>query len=661
MPNEIPYKSFCWALGTTSFRTKDFNKTIEEQLSLLNEFWLLPENQNASWSGDNNTQTRYYDFMKEKEFVVGSANNKPKDAREKTSGLVDIGIIDENRKITEAGRKLLEISQSNDFFSDNFFQIPKDSFLYLRQLLKTYNNVGGSIVRPFIVLLYVLSKVEYLSLDEFTYLLPLCTSNEYTEQIIDGIQACRSNTASFDDIIINRLLEMDNYQEALEKFLENRVTESLICEIGLNRKSRNYDRPYLRLYNELYSVFVNHDNARIPLIYSATKGIKIGKWWRRYLFNTSSERAIERDPAACLKHTVFYDALNEFEFKTAFFKTMHLFKAKATLSDYLDLNRRYIRTTDIILFEDSNIKLDIIPKHFFNSVADELYCYAFTSCDILFADSTLVEIADCLVIDENTVIEGVNAELGTNVTTIGEARNVLEDNRYRRLQHLIDTKFTDEIIVTLLGYFESRNDTEIKSIVTENADIPTIFEYVLGILWYKISERQGKILDYMKLSLDADLLPKTHAAGGEADIVYEYPETEYYPAHTLLLEATLADNTNQRRMEMEPVSRHLGRHLLNTGNFNSYCVFATTHLDINVIADFRGRKNMPFYDTQDYTRFINGMKIIPLQTSDLSSILISGKNYSDLYNTFEDAFHVEEAPFEWYINYISGRLGENEY
>ena len=43
MPNEIPYKSFCWALGTTSFRTKDFNKTIEEQLALLDGFWALPE------------------------------------------------------------------------------------------------------------------------------------------------------------------------------------------------------------------------------------------------------------------------------------------------------------------------------------------------------------------------------------------------------------------------------------------------------------------------------------------------------------------------------------------------------------------------------------------------------------------------------------------
>lgn len=656
MANTIPYKSFCWCLGTTSFRTKDFNKTIEEQLALLNEFWTLPENENANWSGDNNTQARYYDFMKAKGFVVGSANNKPKDAREKTSGLVDIGIIDEDRRLTEAGLRLLEISQSGDFDTDNFFQIPKDSFLYLRQLLKTYNNIDGEIVRPFVVLLYVLSNVDYLSLDEFTYLLPLCTSDEYTEQIIDGIRANRNQTITIDSIIIERLLEMENYQAALILLLENEVTESLICEIGLNRKSRNYDKTYLRLYNELYSVFVNNDNSRIPLIYSATKDIKIGKWWRKYLFNTSSERAIERDPVVCMKHTVFSDVSNEPEFKTAFFKIMHLFKAKATLSDYLDLNRRYIRTTDIVLFEDGNIKLDIIPKHFFNSVADELYNYAFSACDILFNDSALSEIADCLVIDEATVITGVNAELGTNVATIDEARNVLEDNRYRRLQHLIDTRFTDETIITLLGYFEDRNDTEIKSIVTENADVPTIFEYVLGILWYKISERQGKILDYMKLSLDADLLPKTHAAGGEADIVYEYPETEYYPAHTLLLEATLADNTNQRRMEMEPVSRHLGRHLLRTGNLNSYCVFATTYLDINVIADFRGRKNMPFYDTQDYTKSVDGMKIIPLQTSELKSIVINRKIYSQLYRLFENAHSSTLLPHEWYRNNIQNLL-----
>ncbi len=650
MSNEIPYKSFCWALGTTSFRTKNFNKTIEDQLALLNEFWMLPENQNGIWSGNNQLQARYYDFMKSKGFLVGSANNKPKDAREKTSGLVDIGIIDGNRKLTKAGNKLLEMCQSNDFSSDNFFQIPKDSFLYLRQLLKNSYDFDGLYVRPFMVLLYVLSKLDYLSIDEFTYLLPLCTSRECTMQIIERIQELRANTVSVDDVIVNRLLEMDNYKMALDKFLDNEVTEELILEIGINRKSRNYDRPYFRLYNELYSVFVLNDTQRIPLIYSATKDVNIGKWWRQFLFKTSSEKAIERNPAACLKQTVFSEISNEEEFKTTFFKIMHLFKAKSTLSDYLDLNRRYIRTTDIVMFEDGNVKLDIIPKHFFNSVADELCSYAFTSCDILYNDSTLKEIADCLVVNETTVISGVNAELGVSVTTIDEARNVLEDNRYRRLHHLIDTKFTDENIITLLNDFENRNDSEIKSMVTENADIPTIFEYVLAILWYKISERKGKILDYMKLSLDADLLPKTHAAGGEADIVYEYDETEHYPAHTLLLEATLADSTNQRRMEMEPVSRHLGKHLIRTGNLNSYCVFATTYLDINVIADFRGRKNMPFYDTQDYTKSVNGMKIIPLDTKLLKSIVNKQLKYKCLYGVFDEAFLSTTSPVEWYNN-----------
>lgn len=44
------------------------------------------------------------------------------------------------------------------------------------------------------------------------------------------------------------------------------------------------------------------------------------------------------------------------------------------------------------------------------------------------------------------------------------------------------------------------------------------------------------------------------------------------------------------------------------------------HLNINVIADFRGRKSMPFYDPQDYSKSVNGMENIPLQTSDLKKI-----------------------------------------
>lgn len=652
MPNEIPYKSFCWSLGTTSFRTKNFNKTIEEQLSLLDEFWKFEENKSKSWSGNKDLQTRYYDFMQSKDFVEGNAGNKPKDAREKTSGLVDIGLIDDGRKLSNAGKALLKITSENDFSSDNQFQIAKDSYIYLKQLLKTYYNVDGHTVRPFMVLIHLLNKFDYLTLDEYTYLLPLCIGETETNEIIDGISKLRCRNISIDEIIVNRLMGMLNYKTALDYFIDNEVTEELICEIGLNRKSRQYDKPYFKLYQALHRVFVLNDMDNLISVYDATRDIKIGKWWRNYLFDTTSEKAISNHPVAHLKTTLFNEVEDENTFKIAFFKIMHLFKAKATLSDYLDLNRRYIKTTDVVLFEDDTIKFDIVPKHFFKSVAAKLYQDAFTSSELLYEDCDMSEISECLIVDDDTIVAGINKELGINVSDMQSARAALEDTRYQRLQHLIDTKFTDDKILSLLDCFESRNDDEIRSMVTDNADVPTIFEYVLGILWYKTSERHGKILDYMKLSLDADLLPKTHVAGGEADIVYEYDATEYYPEHTLLLEATLADSTNQRRMEMEPVSRHLGMHLIRTGNMNSYCVFATNYLNINVISDFRSRKTTPFYDPQDYSKSIAGMKIIPLQTSELKKIVSNRKTYKELYPIFETAFNSTLPPHEWYDKLI---------
>ncbi|MCI8387135.1 MAG: AlwI family type II restriction endonuclease [Clostridiales bacterium] len=653
----LTYKSFCWSIGTTSFRTKDFNRTIEVQLSLLNEFWGIEENQAVDWVHNNDIQTKYYNFMQAKEFVEGDAGNKPKDAREKTSGLVDIGLIDDNRRLTSAGKALLSLSEAGDFHSDNHFEIPKDSFIYLKQLLKMSCKVDTETVRPFIVMLYVLSKVGKMSLDEFTYLLPLCINRETTDEIILRIEDVKSGSTTVDEIIISRLLSMDNYKEAINLFLSaESVDECLICQIGMNRKSRSYDKLYFALYQALHKAYIQNDKSAFVEAYDVARAINIGGKWIKYLFGTATRVSLVRNAEPHIKPTAFDNVTNEADFRTAFFKIMHLLKAKATLHDYLDLNRRYIKTTDIVLFEDDTVRLDVVPKHFFKSVMDVLYEQAYISSDLLYDDCKLKEISNCLIINDEVVIKCINAELGITATTIDNAREALEFMRYKRFRWLIDNKFSDEKLLLLLSYFDKREDAEIRRMVTYNADVPTIFEYVLGILWYKVSEYQGKILDYMKLSLDADLLPKTHASGGDADIVYEYPETESYPEHTLLLEATLADSSNQRRMEMEPVSRHLGQHLLRTGNRNSYCVFATGRLNINVIADFRSRKNIPYYDTQDYSKSVSGMKIIPLQNSELKAILTHGKHYKDLYSLFEAAFVSELPPHEWYNQCLANQV-----
>lgn len=444
-------------------------------------------------------------------------------------------------------------------------------------------------------------------------------------------------------------MDRENYKTALKYFLNaESVTEDLVSEIGINRKSRNYDRIYFPLYKALFNFYIDKNEESVVEILATLKKISnTGTLWQQYLFGKSSLSRVRRSPLGFIQPNKFDDASNESEFRQNFFAVMHVIKAKRSLDDYFDLNRRYMKTSDVILFADEKVVLDIVPRNYFAPIADDLLEIAFTSSNSLQKNCSLREIAKFLVPNEDSILTGINQEFALNLTSLQDAGEILDHQRYIRLAHLIDSKFTDKQILRLLDLIASREDTEIQKLVTDNADIPTIFEYVLGILWYKVSNRQGKILDYMKLSLDVDLLPKTHAAGGEADIVYEYEETLDYPDHALLLEATLADKTNQRRMEMEPVSRHLGNHILRTKNLNSYCVFATNNLNLNVVSDFRGRKNQRYYDPADDNNFVDGMKIIPLQIEDLKNIIVNRIGYEKLYQIFEDAFHSELAPREW--------------
>lgn len=652
------FKSYCWSFGTTSFRTRNFNRSIEEQLRLLREFWSLPQNKDKEWSANEKLQSSYYDFMKAKGFVVGEANKKAKDAREKTSGLVDIGLISPNRKLTNVGRELLMICDSNDFKDNNIFQIDKDSLIYLKQMLKVSYVINGETIKPFIIFAYILSSVGTLSAAEFTYLLPLAINKETTDYVISSINCLRKGTCSINDLIINCLMKMENYSSALNYFSDCDITEEVVMDIGMNRKSRESDKPYFNLYKALKQVYLNNDSNSIFDLLLATKDIKIGRLWRNYLFDTSNKNAIKNDPLSHLNRTLFSSITTESELKVAFFKIMHLFKAKATLSDYFDLNKRYLKTTDCILFIDGEVKFDLVPGIIFSKIINNLFEKAFEKSTHLYENIPLNKIDSSFEIEEPFIIQKISKIFNVSISSISEAKEKIQDERYERLHHLIDTKFTKENLLHLLNCFENRNDDEIQKLVTDNADVPTIFEYVLGIAWYIVSERKGKILDYLKLSLDSDLLPKSHAQGGEADIVYEYDETANYPKHSLLLEATLSDSTNQRRMELEPVSRHLGQHLIKNAEKNSYCLFLTTFLHINVLSDFRYRKNMPYYNSQNPNVFVNGMKIIPVQTAELKIIIKNDMKYAELYEIFDKAFLSNDMSNDWYKNCIVDKLSQ---
>ena len=652
----ISYKSFCWVIGTTSFRTAKLNLKIEEQLLLLEEFYKTVSNKSA-WNWNNALQEEYYDFMKERGFLYGDARRKDKDAREKTSGLVDIGLITEDRLITEAGRELLKITSSGIFETDNAFNINRDSFVYLKQLLKSSIDVSGKIVRPFIAVAKCLTELEFLSYEEFTYFVPLIRDDESAKQIISDIKLYREGQINLEAIVYKRLMQMDNYKLAQEEFITSDVDENLICLIGMNRKSRNYDKPYYKLYQSIKSIFLE-GKSDYELLLNSAKNInqKPGILWRNLIFRTTNIGVIRKNGKTSINNQCpFLNCANEKELKEVFFKYLHVFKAMATLSDYFDLNRRYFNVTDTLIFEDRMVKLDMIPKYYFKEIIDVLYKETFSKDDNLSVDVSLETISRAFKLDMSKVYAALSKDLGITIKSPKQAATYVNDERYRRFNTLIDKKFNDSVLVELLNCFEKRDDKRIEELVTDEAAIPTIFEYILGIIWYKVSERQGNILDFMKLSLEANLLPKTHAAGGYADIIYEYEACTSYPKHSLLLEATLADGSNQRRMEMEPVSRHLGDYRIRFNNPFDYSLFVSTYLDKNVISDFRYRKIIPY--TRD-EETITGMKIISMNTDSLKKIIENKVKYKYLYEIFDKYHEMPLETVDWYDGMIREATGE---
>ena len=648
--SNLSYQSFCWVIGTTSFRTAKLNLKIEEQLSLLDEFY-NETIKKSNWNWNNELQKKYYDFMKNKDFLTGEAKIKDKDAREKTSGLVDIGLITGDRLITEVGSELLKITKVGNFESDNIFNINRDSFIYLKQLLKTSIDVSDSIVRPIIVVIKCLTELEYLSYDEFTYFVPLIKDEKSIKQIISDIKLFREGKISPAEIIYKRLMEMNNYRLAQEKFENSDVDENLICLVGMNRKSRTYDKPYYELYENLKKIFLEDGNNYEALL-NAAKNInqKPGTLWRSLLFKTTNIGIIRKNGRASIhEECPFINCKNEIELKKVFFKYLHVFKAMATLSDYFDLNRRYFNITDILIFEDNIIKLDIIPKYYFKEIIDVLYKKTFIKDSNLNVNIELESISEAFKLDISKVYEALSKDLGIVIKNSEQAATYLNDERYRRFNTLVDKKFNDSVLIELLNCFEKRDDKRIEELVTDEATIPTIFEYILGIIWYKVSERQGNILEFMKLSLEANLLPKTHAAGGYADIIYEYEACTFYPRHSLLLEATLADGSNQRRMEMEPVSRHLGDYRIRFNNPFDYSLFVSTYLDRNVISDFRYRKIIPYVRDE---KIIKGMKIVSMDTSSLKKIIEKKIKYKYLYEVFNKYHEMPVETEDWHDDMI---------
>ena len=92
--------------------------------------------------------------------------------------------------------------------------------------------------------------------------------------------------------------------------------------------------------------------------------------------------------------------------------------------------------------------------------------------DNLFDNIDLEDISPCLVLNKADILRRINTKFGTESKNLDEANQIVEQEKYKRLGHLIDTKFTDDVLQQLLENFQNREDDIVQSTVTDNDEPP---------------------------------------------------------------------------------------------------------------------------------------------------------------------------------------------
>lgn len=617
--------------GNTSNRVKNLLYNFETQLLLFKKLFENAKEHDI-WKCNSNLQNQYL-FLLEQNGLLKSNKNKvslgSKDARVKSAPLENYGLINREKKlITAMGYELLELINRQAFKLENkLLGIDLISLFFLKASLhfskdKKDNNL-------FKTYLEVFKAFDGEIKSEVFFALPLFPNFKNIQHFIKSAQ---------NNSILSDALALDSeYSHNLQCFLKD-LKENTICINYFKTAKGNKTAESI-----IYAL-------KLLLNFRKTQDEKI---LDKIL--TTTEKKIERFKNQYLKHiltkTKKQEKINELKifcngelesFGQRFFQMIAITRLNSNLSDYYDLNRRYLSLTGIFNFSHDMVSLNMIFK-------------------IILLHNKCDEILNKI---KNTHIESNHHSQDFLCNYFSDLKPILieknifniEDLKYfnikenrNKMKMLLQNRFNREKVINILTLFKDRrNDEEIFNQVTSEATIPTIFEYIIAIAWYYIDNENIDRIFEAGLSLNSELLPKSHAIGGNADFVYTYNN------HKLIIEVTLTEKTNQRRAEMESVSRHLGNHLLNMDEQkrkNSYAIFIAPHLDRNVLNDFRSRIFCYF---EDDTKNIHGMKILPLDTSDLIHLLKTKQSYTAILPLFIQL--LESNNFwgsRWYKNEIN--------
>ena len=205
----------------------------------------------------------------------------------------------------------------------------------------------------------------------------------------------------------------------------------------------------------------------------------------------------------------------------------------------------------------------------------------------------------------------------------------------------------------LYKFSDRTKDEEIKKIVSEEASVSTIYEYIVGIAWYYFSNKTINLLESYNLSLSANFEPLVHAGGGQGDIVI------YSQDKVVMIEATLMNKSAQKRGEWEPVLRHsTNLKIEEEENFTNRLVttfFISDQFDNNTINIWKAVASVPLESSNEKDKFTRNVVIMPINNNELSALMDMSEKYDLVLNKVHELFEVKGNTFDlkWRDKFIN--------
>ena len=568
-----------------------------------------------------------------------------KRARHYTSNLVKMGFTTTNRSITEAGYSYLRGSVIRDELEE-LLPLDNVNIALLRQLSKlkifgSSNNGKRQFYSPFIMALVLLLNNEII--DEHSF-----------EVVVQGLSPYSSDEVK--KAIRNNEISVAKLEESIRD-IDITIPEELVGQHDIDFdvfknifKGSKKNDSISKLYYNFFSVLRDFRNNKTEETYadlikcldqeniaSIYKAFGYGK----SVFaagNRGSRYNLERFIEKNANHPLLISEDFVGEFYTAF-----------TRSKWIDGIREYSDTTIRLLSATGLFKFKNLPElsykeilslifdaeqlrqNVFGEMTDEEYArYEETEDSYFGKNIPFVEIFNYSYDDISTITSKLEKLLGVSAAT--DVKKFLIDQKNADFIAHINDKYPKEKVMELLPMFSDRKkDNQIKKEVNDAATVPTIYEYIIGIAWYYISNKEFDLYNSLNLTLNADFEPVIHAGGGDGDIVIRYEEI------IVMLEVTLMNKQAQKRGEWEPVLRHSLNLKAANEPTETITFFIADELDYNTINIWRAVASVLLESTNTHTK-VDGVVIMPFTNNEVLAFLKNSVYYKDIVKAVKDSF-----------------------